>query len=199
MSLSRWPAASVAHYPGPGCPNSSIDHAWKWKVASTQVNKHYCKSTTSEAHISIKAHRHRSTCSLKIGKRSPHGHSLLQFHKRKPHGHKGASPQVNKHLANRQANPTWPLLSAWLIQMSLLHCCSRYAYIHIYIHVCIYNYIHIYMSIYTGASPQVNKNLANRQGKPTWPLLSAWLKTNVIVALLLSLCIHAYIYTCVYI
>ena len=199
MSLSRWPAASVAHYPGPGCPNSSIDHAWKWKGASPQVNKHYCKSTTSEAHISIKAHRHRSTCSLKIGKRSPQGHSLLQFHKRKPHGHKGASPQVNKHLANRQANPTWPLLSAWLIQMSLLHCCSRYAYIHIYIHVCIYNYIHIYMSIYTGASPQVNKNLANRQAKPTWPLLSAWLKTNVIVALLLSLCIHTYIYTCVYI
>jgi len=138
VSLSRWPAASVAHYPGPGCPNSSIDHAWKWKGASPQVNKHYCKSTTSEAHISIKAHRHRSTCSLKIGKRSPHGHSLLQFHKRKPHGHKGASPQVNKHLANRQANPTWPLLSAWL-------------------------------------------------------------KTNVIVALLFSLCIHTYIYTCVYI
>ena len=126
----------------------------------------YCNST-SENHMAIKAHHHRSTSTLQIDKRIPHGHCYQ-------HGWK---------------------------QMSLLHCCSRYAYIHIYIyiHVCIYNYIHIYMSIYTGASPQVNKNLANRQAKPTWPLLSAWLKTNVIVALLLSLCIHTYIYMCIYI
>ena len=99
--------------------------------------------------MAIKAHRHRSTSTLQIDRRSPHGHSLLQIYKRSPHGHKGASPQVNKHLSNRQAKPTWPFISAWLktnvIVALLLSLC-----IHTYIYMCIYiyNYIHIYIYIY---------------------------------------------------
>ena len=76
--------------------------------------------------------------------------ALLQIDKRSPHGHKGASPQVNKHLANRQAKPTWQFTAAWLKKMWLLHCCSRCAYIqYMYIYMCIYINTYIYMSIYT--------------------------------------------------